>query len=111
MLAVLVQVTTCPAAPQVQPAPAADTKPRPVARVSFTVVVPVTVVPPVLFTVSVNALFAPAVKSPECDFTTFSALGATVKLAARLWVIVFSAPSEPVTVAVQSPKLGLAGIV
>src|SRR5215471_2779826 len=48
-----VHVTTCRAAPQVQPVPVPDTKPSPVGSVSLTVITPVVGVLPTLVTVIV----------------------------------------------------------
>ena len=49
----LVQVTSWPAAPQLHPAPVAETNASPVASVSCSVVVPLMAVLPVLLTCSV----------------------------------------------------------
>src|SRR5690606_12419780 len=110
--AVVVHVTSYPAAEQVQPLPVPESKVRPVAsRSSTVVVVPAGIAPPSFCTVRIQSLAMPATKSPECDFTTDRAFGTTEKAALRLWVIAPSRPSAAVTVAVQVPKLALEGIV
>src|SRR5262245_39826047 len=64
-----VHVTTCPAAPQVQPVPTADTNPSPAGSVSVTVMgKSVGCEPGKLLTVSVYVPLVPTAKLPACDF-------------------------------------------
>src|SRR5690606_23475129 len=110
--AVLVQVTSCPTAEHVQSVPTPETNERPGASVFLTVVVvPAAIAAPPFVTRDVVGLSPPSTQSPTWDLTRSSAFGTTLKLPLRLWVMAFSRPSEAVTVAVQLPKVGVAGIV
>jgi len=66
--AVVVQVTTCPLSPHVQPAPTADANVRSAGKVSVTVVVPNVVALPVLVTAIEYEPAPPIGNVPVCDF-------------------------------------------
>src|SRR5690606_39875618 len=78
--AVVVHVTSCPAAEQFQPLPVPETKVSPVAsRSSTVVVVPAGIAPPPFCTARAQSLAMPATKSPERDFTTDRPFGTPAK--------------------------------
>jgi hypothetical protein len=96
ILVVLVHVTTAPAAEQVQPAPVAALKLKPVGSVSETVIVPAVATFPELPTAIVYVPVWPVVKLPVCDFAIAST-GEPVRVVGSVATGVFVAP-PPLTV-------------
>ncbi len=93
MSVVLVQVTVCPAALHVQPAPVAALNVKPVGRVSVTVTVPEVATFPALVTAIVYVPVCPAVNGPTCDFAIASdALPASVVGSVAVGVLIAPPP-------------------
>ena len=65
-----VHVTSCPEAEHDHPAPEPETNVSPAGKVSSTVIGPAASSGPALWTASVYVPWAPAVKSPVCDFVS-----------------------------------------
>jgi len=103
MTAVLVQVTVCPAALQVQPVPLAALKVKPVGSVSVTVMVPEVATLPLLLTATVYVPVAPVTKDPVCDLAIASvALPASVVGSVAVGVLM-APPPLAVTELVTEP--------
>lgn len=93
------QVTTCPAAPHVQPLPAADTYPRLAGSVSVTVISPFVANGPRLVTVSVYVPSLPTVKGPKVVFPRLTSVA--LSCGVRVAVAVLTAVDVAVLVGVR----------